>query len=62
VTADGGARVILVDCDLRKPSLRRRLVIDVITNKASLDKVIWHDHLPDYPFCLRAKVASDSHQ
>jgi polysaccharide biosynthesis transport protein len=48
--ADGGARVILVDCDLRKPSLSRRLVrdgtaglIDVITNKASLDKVIWSD-------------------
>jgi succinoglycan biosynthesis transport protein ExoP len=50
LTADGGARVILVDCDLRKPSLSRRLVpdrtgglIDVITNKASLDKVIWSD-------------------
>jgi succinoglycan biosynthesis transport protein ExoP len=48
--ADGGARVILVDCDLRKPSLSRRLVadgtgglIDVLTNKASLDKVIWSD-------------------
>jgi succinoglycan biosynthesis transport protein ExoP len=50
LTADGGARVILVDCDLRKPSLSRQLVpdatrglIDVITNKASLDKVIWYD-------------------
>jgi polysaccharide biosynthesis transport protein len=50
LTADGGARVILVDCDLRKPSLSRQLVpdatrglIDVITNKASLDKVIWSD-------------------
>jgi polysaccharide biosynthesis transport protein len=50
LTADSGARVLLVDCDLRKPSLSRRLVpdgtgglIDVITNKASLDKVIWYD-------------------
>jgi polysaccharide biosynthesis transport protein len=50
LAADGGARVILVDCDLRKPSLSRQLVpdatrglIDVITNKASLDKVIWYD-------------------
>jgi succinoglycan biosynthesis transport protein ExoP len=50
LTADGGARVILVDCDLRKPSLSRQLVpdatrglIDVITNKASLDQVIWYD-------------------
>jgi polysaccharide biosynthesis transport protein len=48
--ADGGARVILIDCDLRKPSLTRRLVpdgtgglIDVIANKASFDKVIWSD-------------------
>jgi succinoglycan biosynthesis transport protein ExoP len=48
--ADGGARVILVDCDLRKPSLSHRLVpngtsglIDVVTKKASLDKVIWSD-------------------
>jgi len=50
LTADSGARVILVDCDLRKPSLSHRLVpdgsrglIDVITNKTSLDKVIWND-------------------
>jgi succinoglycan biosynthesis transport protein ExoP len=48
--ADGGARVILVDCDLRKPSLSCRLVpdgtaglIDVLTNKSSFDKVIWSD-------------------
>jgi succinoglycan biosynthesis transport protein ExoP len=50
LTADGGARVILVDCDLRKPSLSHQLVpdasrglIDVIANKASLDQVIWYD-------------------
>jgi succinoglycan biosynthesis transport protein ExoP len=48
--AHTGARVILVDCDLRKPSLSRELVpnrtgglIDVITNKASLDELIWSD-------------------
>jgi succinoglycan biosynthesis transport protein ExoP len=50
LAADGGARVILVDCDLRRPSLSRQLVpdatrglIDVLANKASLDKVIWSD-------------------
>ena len=50
LSAHGGARVILVDCDLRKPSLSQELVpnatpglIDVITNTASLDKVIWSD-------------------
>ena len=50
LSAHGGARVILVDCDLRKPSLSQELVpnatpglIDVITDPASLDKVIWSD-------------------
>jgi succinoglycan biosynthesis transport protein ExoP len=50
LTADAGGRVILVDCDLRKPSLSHRLVptgtsglIDVVTKKATLDKVIWSD-------------------
>jgi polysaccharide biosynthesis transport protein len=50
LTADSGARVILVDCDLRKPSLSRQLapdrtkgLIDVITNKTTVDKAIWSD-------------------
>ena len=50
LSAHGGARVILVDCDLRKPSLSQKLVpnatpglIDVITDTASLDKVVWSD-------------------
>jgi succinoglycan biosynthesis transport protein ExoP len=50
LSAHGGARVILVDCDLRKPSLSQALVpkatpglIDVINNAASLDKVVWFD-------------------
>jgi polysaccharide biosynthesis transport protein len=50
LSAHGGARVILVDCDLRKSSLSQELVpnatsglIDVITDPASLDKVIWSD-------------------
>jgi polysaccharide biosynthesis transport protein len=50
LSSDGGARVILVDCDLRNPSLSQKLVpeatpglIDVINNPASLDKVIWSD-------------------
>ena len=48
--AHGGARVILVDCDLRKCSLSRDLapnatlgIIDVLTEAASLDQVIWSD-------------------
>ena len=50
LSAHGGARVILVDCDLRKPSLSQELapnatpgLIDVINGTASLDKVIWSD-------------------
>jgi succinoglycan biosynthesis transport protein ExoP len=50
LSADAGARVILVDCDLRKPSLSQKLVpdatpglIDVINSPASLDRVIWSD-------------------
>ena len=50
LSADGGARVILVDCDLRRPSLSQGLapkaapgLIDVIAGTASLDNVIWSD-------------------
>ena len=70
LSAHGGARVILVDCDLRKPSLSQELapnatpgLIDVITDAASLDKVIWSD--PVYPSFLsasRREVASDPYQ
>jgi succinoglycan biosynthesis transport protein ExoP len=48
--AHGGARVILVDGDLRNPDVSRKLapnanqgLIDVITNRASLEEVIWTD-------------------
>ena len=48
--AHSGARVILVDCDLRKRSLSHELapnatsgIIDVLTEAASLNDVIWSD-------------------
>ena len=48
--AHTGARVILVDCDLRRRSLTQLLapnakagIIDVITEAASLDDVVWFD-------------------
>lgn len=48
LAAHGGARVILVDCDLRKPALSQALapgatvgLIEVISGGTSLDKVIW---------------------
>jgi polysaccharide biosynthesis transport protein len=48
--AHSGARVMLVDCDLRKPSLSRDLarnaslgLIDVLTGTVNLDDVVWSD-------------------
>ena len=48
LAAHGGARVILVDCDLRKPALSQVLaphatlgLIEVISGAASLDQAIW---------------------
>jgi len=46
----GGARVILIDCDLRLPSLSPKLapkatkgLIDVLTGSSDVDSVIWTD-------------------
>jgi exopolysaccharide transport family protein len=50
LTAQLGARVILVDCDLRNPSLSRSLapearigLVDVISGAKSLEEVVWRD-------------------
>lgn len=50
LSAHGGARVLLIDCDLRNPSLSRDLapvatrgLIDVLAESASIDEVIWSD-------------------
>jgi succinoglycan biosynthesis transport protein ExoP len=50
LSAHAGARVILVDCDLRKPSLSQQLVpeasaglLDVVADMVTLDEVIWSD-------------------
>jgi polysaccharide biosynthesis transport protein len=48
--AQAGARVILVDCDLRNPSLSRRLapnaengIVDVIAGTMTLEDAVWTD-------------------
>jgi succinoglycan biosynthesis transport protein ExoP len=48
--AHAGARAILVDADLRNPSLSRHLapgaelgLVDVLAGRADLDSVLWHD-------------------
>jgi succinoglycan biosynthesis transport protein ExoP len=50
IIAQAGSRVVLVDCDLRNPSLTRSLapgaelgLVDVIAGKAALNDVIWTD-------------------
>ena len=48
--AQGGARVILVDCDVRNPSLSRALApeaaagfLDVVDGKMELEDAVWND-------------------
>jgi succinoglycan biosynthesis transport protein ExoP len=55
--AQGGARVILVDADLRNPSLSRELapgaefgLLDALSNKMALGDVVWIDPLTRLQF------------
>ena len=50
LTAQAGRRVIIVDCDLRIPSLSHRLapdasagIVDVISGARSLEETVWRD-------------------
>jgi polysaccharide biosynthesis transport protein len=70
VVALGGGRVILVDCDLRNPSLSRSLapeasvgLIDVVAGHATLDQAIWREaasKLDFLPAAGRAALANSS--
>ena len=70
LSAHSGARVILVDCDLRRPSLSQELapnettgLMDVITDASSLDKVLWVDpvtHLHFLPAGVRSRMIHTS--
>ena len=64
VISQGSQTVILVDCDLRNPSLSRRLTPDakagffeVLTGKISLEEVVWKDPATNMVF-LPAFVSS----
>ena len=55
--SQGGARAILVDCDLRNPSLSRMLasdakagVVEVINGKAALEDVLWREPITGLAF------------
>ena len=64
------ARTILVDCDLRNPSLSRALapgatngLLDVITKKVSLDEAVWKDpktNLRFLPIVVKSRLAHSS--
>jgi succinoglycan biosynthesis transport protein ExoP len=68
--AQGGARVILVDCDLRNPSLSRALapnavhgILEVISGNKSLQETIWKDPLTNMAFLpavTHARLANTS--
>jgi succinoglycan biosynthesis transport protein ExoP len=55
--AQAGARVILVDCDLRNPSLSHKLtpnaehgIVDVIAGRITLKEAIWRDQSTNLTF------------
>jgi len=65
--AQAGGRVILLDCDLRNPTLTRTFspsaktgFIEVISEKAALDDVVWTDpktKLAFLPAVMKSRVA-----
>jgi polysaccharide biosynthesis transport protein len=55
--AQGSRRVILVDCDIRNPTLSRRLapaagagILEVIADKDSVEAVVWKDRVTNMVF------------
>jgi succinoglycan biosynthesis transport protein ExoP len=70
LAAQSNARVILVDCDLRNPSLTRRLapratigLLDVLSGNARLDDAICRDpvtNLAFLPTVMKSKLANSS--
>jgi succinoglycan biosynthesis transport protein ExoP len=55
--AHGGARVLLVDCDLRNPSLSRKFageaevgLLEVIAGRVSIEDVLWFDAATGFEF------------
>jgi capsular exopolysaccharide synthesis family protein len=69
--AQAGARAILVDCDLRNPSLSQTLApsatagfIEVVSDKATIDDVLWQSdpkiNLSFLPTVLKSRVAHTS--
>ena len=68
--SQGSRSVILVDCDIRNPSLSRGLtpdakagILEVIAGKISLEEVVWKDHATNMAFLpavVKSRVAHTS--
>jgi succinoglycan biosynthesis transport protein ExoP len=68
--AQAGARVIIVDCDFRNPSLSRAIapsstcgILEVLTNKVSLEETMWKHpstKLALLPASIKLRVANSS--
>ncbi|MGN8546634.1 polysaccharide biosynthesis tyrosine autokinase [Bradyrhizobium sp. 13971] len=67
LVAQSGARVLLIDCDLRNPSLSRKVaataergILDVLSNNATLQDTLWRDPetgLAFLPGATRSRIA-----
>ncbi|KIU45299.1 MULTISPECIES: polysaccharide biosynthesis tyrosine autokinase [Bradyrhizobium] len=67
LVSQSGARVLLVDCDLRNPSLSRKVaataergILDVLSNNATLHDTVWRDPetgLAFLPGATRSRIA-----
>ena len=70
LAAQTGARTLLVDCDLRNPSLSRSLspravsgLLEVVSGKSTLEKAIWLDPVTNMrflPAAMKARLAHSS--
>jgi len=70
LAAQTGARTLLVDCDLRNPTLSRSLspgatsgLLEVMKGQSTLDKAIWHDNATNMrflPATMKSRLAHSS--
>jgi succinoglycan biosynthesis transport protein ExoP len=70
ITAQGGGRTVLVDCDLRNPSLSRKLapqaeygLYDIVADNAAAESIVWADTVTGFQFLpagVRLRIAHSS--
>jgi succinoglycan biosynthesis transport protein ExoP len=70
IAAQGGGRTVLVDCDLRNPSLSRKLapeaewgLYDIVADTAAFESIVWADTVTGFQFVpagVRLRIAHSS--